>query len=809
MRLISVRLHPFGATTDHTFRFANSTTVIHGPNEAGKSTIREALLHVLFTPTNLTPKRGDTRMRRWYPLPEGDHCRVTLVCEAAGESWTVTKTWGASAASSLSSQLHGSIADATAVQSRLNELLRFNEATWRHILFTAQAELANTISELKDNSESVDSLRSALSTATRISGDIEPTRLASALQARIDDFFSRWDDDLARPEGGRGIENPWKREVGRVLQAYYRQEEARRDYQMAANYEVEVDRVNLGLRNLNHRVVPLRIVVADARALRGDASQRETLEERRKRRTTEVTQLATEYGDWVSAEHATSNGAILEEAQRQLDLLDEELRHARHRELSSQLTRDFEAIQRARKELDAAEEQLRNAPSIDEPTFTELRELEASLAETQIRVDAQTLAIRLEATAPCEVTVQRGSREPEAIRVTSESAWTTDAAGRVIVSSGDLRVTVQSKQADVDALLDTLQRDTDRRDTLLQECECASMSDVEKARADCDRIKGELATCRVVLTRALKDKSPEAWQAEMADLAAIPSTRSTEFLEAEQRKQSDVVARLRLTWDQATDRVKVLQAAHKSRAQLEEKRFEAASDVKQIERELSALGSLPAGFESAAHFLVALKENEDELERLIDERRELEGQQQRLVGSAPARTAEELREELDMAERAFSLTIEEGRSYTRILKTLNEISHSSESDPLSAYRTRLEEGFAALTQNRYQGMSLDGTLPKQVSGPNGSIDVGWLSHGTHGSLALATRLAMAEAYLDGDEGVIVMDDPLTEMDQGRRASAIEAIVAFGAKHQVVLLSCHDLHVAELSGAGASILPLDR
>jgi len=86
-----------------------------------------------------------------------------------------------------------------------------------------------------------------------------------------------------------------------------------------------------------------------------------------------------------------------------------------------------------------------------------------------------------------------------------------------------------------------------------------------------------------------------------------------------------------------------------------------------------------------------------------------------------------------------------------------------------------------------------------VNGPT-SLPTGLLSQGTLGSLALATRLALAELYLKDDKGFLVMDDPFTDMDPARRTAAAKAIGAFAQQRQVLFFTCHPLHAEELKTA---------
>ena len=89
MRLKAIRLHPFGHFTDQSWNLEKPLVVIHGPNQLGKSTLRHAIYHVLFTPTKLPTTKLESTVGPWLPLPAGDYAAVTLTFEHAGTMWTL------------------------------------------------------------------------------------------------------------------------------------------------------------------------------------------------------------------------------------------------------------------------------------------------------------------------------------------------------------------------------------------------------------------------------------------------------------------------------------------------------------------------------------------------------------------------------------------------------------------------------------------------------------------------------------------------------------------------------------------------
>ena len=224
MRLKSARLHPFGHFTDRTFDLDRPLVVIHGPNEEGKSTLRQAIFHALFTSTKLTKTKLEDSVGRWMPLPAGDFTEVRLVFEHAGRTWTLDKRWGAEHASRLSDGTT-SIADPAEVQAKLGSMLTHSEATFRHVLFTGQAELEHTIATIEARSGELRDIRDLVNAAAGAADDVDEQKLRRLLDAKIDAAFGRWDDTAGKPErqNGRekGILDPWKKEVGDILKAWY------------------------------------------------------------------------------------------------------------------------------------------------------------------------------------------------------------------------------------------------------------------------------------------------------------------------------------------------------------------------------------------------------------------------------------------------------------------------------------------------------------------------------------------------------------------------------------------------------------
>jgi DNA repair exonuclease SbcCD ATPase subunit len=301
----------------------------------------------------------------------------------------------------------------------------------------------------------------------------------------------------------------------------------------------------------------------------------------------------------------------------------------------------------------------------------------------------------------------------------------------------------------------------------------------------------------------LQGRSKEEWASEIAAVEALPSTRSVEALDEERNSAVDKKAKLTHEIGQVKEKVEKWAKEHEDLDKLTDKILATTSDLDTAKKELAGLPPLPDGFDSVSDYLGELKEKEEAREETEGDLKDLKIQQAEMVGAAPKRTAEELREELEFKEREFQRQAETGQALLRIRSKLEQIVAEREDEyPMKNLEATVARHFNELTCGRYERVRLDGTTPVEVAGTL-TLETGLLSQGTAGSLALATRLALAELYLGDMEGFLVLDDPFTDMDPDRRRAAQRCLGAFAEERQVIFFTCHPDHAAEvvdLSGA---------
>ncbi|TAE75204.1 MAG: hypothetical protein EAZ84_09680 [Verrucomicrobia bacterium] len=798
MKLLGIRLHPFGGTKDRHVALQEGLNLLHGPNEFGKSTLTQALWHALFTPTKLPPERLKKTMGRWFPRPQGSHARVSVEFEAEGRTWNLQKCWGTGAASLLTPADGASISDPGVVQATLERLVRRNEATWRQVLFLNQAQLTRTIEELKANAGDIDDLQPLLAGAAAIPGDIPADKLVEAVDGRIAEHFSQWDRLAGGPKDGRGIDRPWVQKVGPLLAAYYAMETTRRALDEVKGYEIRVDRVHAGLREAEARFAVDRDFVATGRGLRDGLARREGLAERVTRLNGEQGQLRQVLVEWPGAEQVMDNTRVgIEQSASAIGELEQELANARKRAAAEELRAGHERLVKAREAWRTALSMLEATPAIPAEALRELRELAAESERLRIQIAAQKLSARLESRAEVSVDIGRGVDALERVVLPAGGEWAGQAEGKLRLEVGELSIEVASGSGDVQGLFSRLAENDARRKEILRGLNLEDLVAVEAAESrHRERVQEERAA-RQVHAAALQGKSEETWAAEIAGLDALPPTRAVAALEEERGRVLTRKAELEAGVRQVQEKVERWRREFGDLDALTSIIIDKAAALKEAESELGALPGLPDGFESVAAYLDVLRVREQRQAAAAQELETLKVEQAGLVAKTPLRTAEELGEELESREAEFRRHEEKGRALMRIRdKLAGIVAERGNVDPMAGLRASIARNFEALSGGRYVGVRLEGGAPVEVSGTV-TLEAGLLSQGTLGSLALATRLSLAALYLKDAQGFMVLDDPFTDMDPARRRAAVEGLAEFSKGRQVLFFTCHPQHASEL------------
>ena len=805
MIINKIRLHPFAGTADRNFTFSEGLNVLSGENEFGKSTLFHALQEVLFTSTSLTPSVQQKWGNRWFPKPGGDHARVSLFFEAEGKSWQLEKVWGAGRQCQLREEGGNSLADPDRVAEKIRQLIKWNEATWTKVLFTRQAELARTIDELGDNLlGKIDDLETRLKGMAAIPGDIPAEQMKGILDDEIRRQNHRWEVVAERPQGGRGISEPWVDIVnyGATIRAFYEKEKAKVRLDSLRQQQAAIQSAREDKEKLEQLVKEDREFCITADAIASGLSQRGVLEGRLKELQLKEENARKDFQDWpVLNQEVKSMREVREKIQPEIDSLLAEQNIALRRENEQHLLESYREIVMESRVLDEMKTAFSVLPKPDAGLISEWENILKERENTLIQISALKLRVSLFSKAAVSALIQEGLNPEQSLQLEKEVKWETEASGSFRLQYEGLELTVENGELDMNALTEKLeslqQKESEVKSRLGYETPEAARQVIrhrEEKRLGTEQKES-------LLTRLLRKRSLEQWETWHAEYQQLPPTRSSDVLANELLEKRRVLNQNDPLLRTKEQNIGALESAYGDFEKLTDFIITVKGEIAAITSSLATLPVLPPGYDNIHLYLRELEERKERNRNSESQERELKEKIIRLSAALPEDNPEELEADFLLKERNFLRQKERSHVLLRIQKTLEKVlAEREEADPQKILASKVSERFRRLSCESYQQVRLGEDM--EAEGKT-ALPFQTLSRGTLGSLALALRLSLGELYLEGMRGIVVLDDPFTDMDEKRRSAAARELKAFSEKHQVLLITCHASHTGELLVAGGN------
>ncbi|MFP4644011.1 MAG: AAA family ATPase [Spirochaetales bacterium] len=809
MILTSVTLHPFAGISDRCVRFDPGLSVVLGPNEAGKSTLFRAIEAVLLESSALTDARFQERFASLLPASGGDVLRVDL--EALhGQSGRISlqKTWRPGrykGSASLSIEHGGEYSDPETVQEVLFSLLPCSAPTMRSLLLSGQAGLHNAI-QAGLGAETKEELGAVVRSAIMETGGISIERLLATLSRRHREYFDRWDERAGGPEGGRGIDRPWKRDVGRILAAYYEREELRNKLDAARNWEREFAAIEEQLSTVDNTWKEVDSAYQNFADIRDDVQRRGGIEQELAGIETLLSRIGSLLREWPVTEEKLE-GLPAEREQLQSELADTEKRR-KEAEEAGRLKAKRERASRVKKrkqELEHARSAESRGPAITDEQVEALSRIDSTRRELDARIEASSLSFALNSAAGDVVQVERVDGSGETLEIPAGSQVSLSADGQLTLHHAGLSVRVTAGDGELDEIVARRRSLVEEQQTLLRE---AGVETLEAARAAAAK-RRELASA-VERAQATLDAELEG---EPLDAAMEPlETALPEAADADismlYAREADLRSRIERIAERESDLRKQIAAWEEEFGSLEAM-SEQGGDLRVRKRtfreQLASLPGLPEGFENADAFLSRVNELAAERERLASHRSSLLQRKAGLEATAPEESTEELQIRFERAKSRFERERSRGAALKRVEDRAERLREQFDRNTWEPLGRRFRSHLSAVTGDRFETVRMSETTPERFVTDNGTpLTAKQLSWGTRDSVSLALRMTLSEYAVGSSGGFVLLDDPLVDMDPDRRQRAAEAIRAFATKHQTIILTCHPEHAEALGGSTTAL-----
>ena len=795
MILKSIALTPFGGLTDAQLDFKSGLNVIHGPNEAGKSTIFNALQRVLFTPTHLTSAVFKREMKSFLPLEGGDTIVVSLCLDLNGDTYVLKKIWGATRSAELTLPGGSIITDEDAVQKRLISLLPAKEGTFKTVLMTYQSGLPKTIEELED--ESIQTLSTILRRAVFETDGVSVDQFKQNIESEYTAYYSRWDRERRRPESDRR----YIRDVGNILQAYYVLEDIRTALKEARSYEAELDEINSEINTCSDTIETLEAYIKKNKRVVEDARQRQLLNNRLDAINVHMEIHQKDSRDWPVAESEVSRiEALFPGLEQKENALALEQEMAIKKEERIHLRRQFEQVKERRQELKDAEQAAQQTPKLTANDLEELRNTYAKLNQLKASVTASKLSVRLLAKNALSVLVQEGLSEPQSREIGSGEHISYDEGGRVKISHHDWEIDISSGESNFDALVQEFEKTNRHLTALLEQHGVENLNEAIEVNNNYTNSLQSVNSAKNNLEAALAGETYEELKAKVAEIGTTEDSRDLDSILEELQNVRDEISGHKRSLEQHKERIQELINTYGSFDQLLLNLAEEARREREMQKEIENLVPLPDGVDDIDSFIEMYEEKRAELTETNDHNRDLLIQRAKIKKNEPELFAEELDNRLVELNENFKRINKRGEAVARIKELTDQLMEEMDSNTYKGLTSDLERYVVSMTENRYAQIDMDESMPRGFVRQDGvTLPYDLLSAGTKDVLALSLRLAMANHFLRDANGMLMLDDPLVDLDPRRQEKAAEAFRDFAEQKQMIIFTCHPHHAELLGG----------
>ena len=785
MKLRRISCTQFAGIRDRDVSFRDGINVVFGKNESGKSTMVHLLSRTLFQNAKLDNRRDKEFHDLYFPAAKkgskysGDFADGKVEFETENGVYTLSKEWGADHRCVLSAP-DGVVRDAAVISELLKEAMVYGEGVYGELLFSSQRNTALSLQTLLDASKKSDmkqELTEAVSQAFAESDGISLDAVEQAIQKNIDVLAGKhWDPVRRAP-----VQNKrWSKDLGEILKAYYAVQDARAVLDERCRLERQADQSAAAFLAADAEADTAAADCEDFRIFFGQLQMRQERRKAAERLQKELVKYAEVLSAWPKLVEKAERAKQLRQEVQWRGLLDR-----------------YEAVQALAARLRELDAELRKQPCPEDCDLHTAKRALNTIAAMENSLCGMNLSatLRMFGDYPVEI---RSLRTGKVLPVKEEYFALTEA---VTVSVAGV-MELQLAPANVDAALVEQQIEEQREvlAALFARFGVENLEAMETLSRVLLRVKTEADSLRNKLSVILDGRTYEELEAAVQKIPA--SVSSAETLEAEIR----LLCGGREINQYLAASETILEGYAKEYGTPENLRTlaeQADAEYRKAIQEAQAGAELPEAY-------LSVTDPQTHLERL--QWKQKDAQQKREAAltekTAAASRLQSHRENgmddpltaVEEAERIFVETESLLNHWLHIAEVFAKQKEGLQNNPMEDIADNFARNLSLLSGGTVSSEFPDAEkLQMQLFTGTSLVDYGKLSEGTKETVSLAFRLAVLDHLFPDGGGVIVLDDPLTDMDAERTAASCNLIRDCADRHQVIFLTCREEYLTLLPG----------
>lgn len=788
----------FAGLKDISLGFDRGVNVILGPNESGKSTIIEGIHSTLFKDIKL--KRNNNLDKeflfKFMPQPNGDFINGKVVIEYDNGEYEIYKEWGNTENIHLLTPNGNIIKNENDIKEELSKILTHGESTYSNIVFAKQRDLKRALFNIINNREITNEINDLLRRTMMELDGISIDTMQKNIEDEIDSLYKRWNREKNYPENNRGVNNPYKTGLGKILESYYNKENLKLLMERADESEKEFEDICNKIKELENKIKLLSEKKLGLEKIEDDVNNRMILDAEISSINKDLEDFSEANREWPKTEQLLEQLdekiLVLKEKRKKLNKEKDDLEKSKKREVLERKLKNIEEIQ---EKINYIINELSTIPIISNDDIDKLSKIQTELLTLDTTMKAGKMIGILKKSSDKPLYISRDFREREVLDLGNPF----EANGVINISyDNELEMEIKTGDLDFQELNDKYKSSNKEYNQLLH---ILKIDTIETGKLNLQKIK-RLENEKISLNKQLEfilDKdTKEELEEELKELENIKVFRDLDEIHKELTEINEEELDILANKKNKTDLIVQWKEKYTDHDNLFDLVIDKKTILKDKRSKLEKLKPLPEEFTTADEFKINLILIREELNSAQGDLDKLKSYYYEAKNNLLDTSFEELREEYLHSESIFKRNIQRGEKLLEIqkvfLKTKEELSNNP-MEPLAYEFARLLE---IITDGKYKTGDIDEEFNIKLQNLNGEIPVELLSAGTYDSVTLALRFSLLKHIFKGKTGYVILDDCLVDLDPKRKEQSIKLINDFAKEYQVIFTTC-DPETAKMLG----------
>jgi len=562
MKIKSIQLKPFAGIKDKKVEFCPGLTVILGPNEAGKSTLLNALKSVLFTEVELTKTRFDKLMKEYMPVKGGDTIRVSLEFQKEEKDYFLERIWkpgNKKGSSILKFPDQSEYTIDGEVSRKIDKFLPAREGTMKNILLTWQSSLDKTMNILHDENVNIrPDLGAILRSSVMETDGLSVEKLKVRLDREYKEYFQHWDMEKEVPENGRGINNPYKKEVGKILKAFYEKEGIEKDYSETCTVEIEIDEINKKIQDEENKQNKIKDELNQYKGIKSQIQERQQIENDLKTIDRETKEIKIISKAWPIKENWLLNEVdpIISKMEEKKGKLEKEENESRQNQKNKEFRKWFKDLEKLHEKLEDAKSKFSKAKEITEEDIEKLKNQKQDVKDLENKIKTSKLTISFFSKNQQVLKLKDVLEEEETFSLGQGEKIEKTFQGKLTLEHQDWKMEVQAGEGEIDKLICDKEEKTKEIEDEFKKLGVNTFEEAQSINKVYEKLRLEVEYAKRNFREELKEEVYEELEEKHKQLGIEKKVRPLEKISAEQVRLEIKLENLQRETKEAEEQVK-------------------------------------------------------------------------------------------------------------------------------------------------------------------------------------------------------------------------------------------------------------